>query len=112
MPTQKTPLSQVKDGFKDKASLVSAIRSLTKGTDLWVEREGNGLDHAPNAKLLRLHAVLSEAKKAYGTREKMVDAIAAAEGRAKDKDYRNRFENWTAARLLDYVKAAEKRAKN
>lgn len=105
----KAPLEIVKEKFTDKAGLVKAVRALATD-DLWIDREGQGLDHAPNAKLLHLHEVLTEVKAKYKTRSALIDAIVAADGKAKDKDYRNRFESWPVPRLYDYVRAAEKRS--
>ncbi len=103
-----TPLSRVKEQFKDKASLVKAIRDF--GSDLWSDREGpKGLERVTNAKLLHLHSVLSEVKSEFGTRSGLIDAIVKMEKREKDSDYRNRFEAWGVPRLLDYLKGARRR---
>jgi hypothetical protein len=108
---QKAPLAIVKDRFKSKDALVSAIRDLGKG-DLWLDRESkSGLDRAPSRKLLKLHDTLTDAKKRFGSREKIIDALATAEGRVKDKDFKNRFATWSVPRLVDQLKASEKRAK-
>lgn len=108
---QKAPLAIVKDRFKSKDALVSAIRDLGKG-DLWLDREvKSGLDRTPSRKLLKLHDTLADAKKRFGSREKIIDALATAEGRAKDKDFKNRFATWAVPRLVDQLNAAEKRSK-
>ena len=88
--------------FDDKAGLVAAVKKLAKG-DLWVDRlnEDKGLEHVSNQKLLRLHDVLTTVKSEFGSREKLIDQLLAAENRSKDEDYRKRFEAWPTPRLLD-----------
>ena len=109
---KSSPLSQVKDRFKDKAGLVAAVRTLATD-ELWIGRvdEGKGLDCVSNKKLLNLHDVLSDVKKTYGTRGAMIDAILKAEKREKDAGYRSRLERHPTPRLLDHARAAKKRAK-
>lgn len=112
----KSPLSIVKDKFGDKAKLVEAVKAL--GTEeLWLTRtsadRGNdrGLEHVSNAKLLKLHAVLTEVKEKFGTREKLVDAVLAAENRSKDGDLKKRLLAHPVPRLFDMYKSASRRAK-
>ncbi len=106
-----SPAAVVKDRFGDKEKLAAAIQSLAT-KDLWLDRvsEGKGLDRVSNAKLLRLHAVLSTAKERFGSRAKLVDAILQLENRAKDGGFKARLEEYPLPRLLDAHKSAEKRA--
>lgn len=108
---KSSPLAQVKDRFKDKATLVAAVRTLATD-ELWIGRvdEGKGLDCVSNRKLLHLHDVLSEVKKAYGSRKSLIDAILKQEKREKDEGYRTRLEGQPTPRLLDHARAAKKRA--
>jgi hypothetical protein len=107
----KSPLQTVKDRFKDKAALVSAVQALMTD-ELWVDRlnDDKGLDSVSNKKLLHLHDVLSEVKKAHGTRAKLIDAVAKAQNRVKDADFKTSLEGLSTPRLLDLLKAATKRA--
>ena len=100
---KKTPLAIVKERFQDKEGLVAAVRELATD-DLWVDRvnEGKGLEHVSNAKLLRLHDLLTQVKKDFGSRKKLIDAIVDAEKRSGDADYRARFESWSTPRLWDH----------
>jgi len=110
---KSSPLAQVKDRFKDKESLVSAVRALATD-ELWVGRldEGKGLDCVSNRKLLHLHDVLAEVKKTFGSRKGAIDAIVKAEKREKDAGYRARLESQPTPRLLDHARAAKRAAKH
>ncbi|MGH7296383.1 MAG: hypothetical protein ACRELB_15695 [Polyangiaceae bacterium] len=106
----KSPLARVKDQHGDKAKLVAAVEKLT-GDDLWVSRtnKNKGLAHVSNAKLLRLHAIFTEVKAKFGTREKLIDAIVELEKRTKDAGYRQHLSAWPVPRLYDAYKATAKR---
>ena len=106
----KSPLARVKEQFGDKEKLVAAVEKLG-GEDLWVARtnENKGLAHVSNAKLLRLHRVLSEVKEKFGTREKLVDAILELEKRTKDAGYKQRLSAWPVPRLYDTYRSTAKR---
>lgn len=107
-----SPAAAVKERFGDKEKLAAAIQSLAT-KDLWLDRvsEDKGLDRVSNAKLLRLHTVLSTAKERFGTRAKLVDAILQLENRAKDSGFKARLDEYPLPRLLDTHRSAEKRAK-
>ncbi len=112
----KSPLAIVKDKFGEKAKLVEAVKALAT-EELWLGRTGadrgkdRGLEHVSNAKLLRLHAVLTEVKDKFGTRGNLIDAILDAEKRTKDAGYKKRLEAYPVPRLYDHLKSAQKRAK-
>ena len=111
----KSPLAIVKEKFEDKAKLVEAVKGLAT-EELWLGRTSKdrghdrGLEHVSNAKLLRLHAVLSEVKDKFGTRGKLIDEILAAENRSKDAGLKKRLEAYPVPRLYDLYKSAKKRA--
>jgi hypothetical protein len=106
----KTPLALVKEKFGDKAKLVEAVEKFT-GDDLWVSRtnKDKGLAHVSNAKLLRLHAIFTEVKQKFGSREKLVDAVLELEKRTKDDGMRQRLLAWPVPRLFDAYRSASKR---
>jgi hypothetical protein len=111
--TTQSPLQIVKARFKDKAGLVSAVEALAKD-DLWNDRRLNTdkeLDSVSNKKLLHLHDVLSQVKKEFGSRAKLIDAIATAQGRAKDADFKKGLERHSTPRLFEYLSVSGKRAK-
>jgi hypothetical protein len=107
-----SPLARVKAGFGSKKDLVEKIKSLaTEG--MWLDRlnENTSFDSISNAKLLRLHTLLSDAKQRFGSRDALIDALVTAEGRARDADYKKHFANWPLPRLLDALQSAERRAR-
>lgn len=109
---KSTPLSQVKERFGEKAKLVEAVRKLTTDA-LWLDRlnEDKGLDSVSNAKLLRLHDLLSSVKKEFGSRDKLVASILELGKRAKDGDYKAKLLQLSTPRLVDMQRVAARRAK-
>ncbi len=107
----KSPLAAIKDKFENKAKLVAELEKITKDEDLWVSRlnSNKGLAHVSNAKLLKLHATFAAVKEKFGTRAKMIDAIAETEKRAKDEGYKTRLGAYPVPRLWDMYKAVAKR---
>jgi hypothetical protein len=107
----KSPLAAVKDKFGDKKSLVSALEQLT-GEDLWLGRtsKDKGLAHVSNTKLLKLHATFTAVKEKFGTRLKLIDAIATIEKRTKDEGYKTHIGAYPVPRLWDLYQTLEKRA--
>ena len=107
-----TPIAIVKDRFGSKEKLVKAIEGLAN-KDLWLDRvnEDRGLGRVSNAKLLRLHSTLEDAKKRFGSREKLIKAICSIEKRDKDQGYQSRLGSYPLPRLIDLHDAAEKRNK-
>jgi hypothetical protein len=108
----KSPISAVKETFGDKAKLVAELENLTKGDDLWVSRlnASKGLAHVSNAKLLRLHRTFTTVKEKFGTRAKLIDAIAEVEKRAKDEGYKARLGAYPVPRLWDLYQSVTKRS--
>ena len=109
---KKPPLALVKEKFDSKDKLVAAVQKLATD-DLWLDRVNDvkGLEKVSNAKLLRLHDVLSSVKKDFGSRAKLIDAIVKLEKRDKDAGYKTRLEGFPTPRLLDLHRAAGRRAK-
>jgi hypothetical protein len=110
--TTKSPLALVKERFTDKDSLIKALKELAT-EELWTDRldQDKGLDSISNKKLLRLHTVLSDVKKQFGSRAKLVEAILTQEKRAKDEGYKTRLNGLSTPRLFDQYKSGAKRAK-
>ncbi|MDP3278019.1 MAG: hypothetical protein Q8Q09_22730 [Deltaproteobacteria bacterium] len=94
-----------------KAELIAKVK--TTAGDLWIDRlsDEQGLDGVSNKKLLRLQAVFAKASERFKSHAAVIDAIVAAEGRAKDLDYKKHFEAWAVPRLMDRLNAVERTAK-
>jgi hypothetical protein len=107
-----TPLAIVKDRFGSKEKLVKAVEGLAS-KDLWLDRvnEEKGLARVSNAKLIRLHDTLEDAKKRFGSRDKLISVICKIEKREKDDGYKTRLGSYPLPRLVDLHDAADKRAK-
>lgn len=108
---KKSPLAAVKDRFESKEKLVEAVQGLSS-SDLWIDRIGaKGLARISNAKLLRLHALLKDAKDRFGSRDKLVASTLEAMNRAKDGGLRTKLASYPLPRLLDIYRAATRQAK-
>lgn len=111
MATQ-SPLAQVKGLAGSKKDLVEKVLALA--TDkFWVNRTASdkSIARLSNVKLVRLHTVLTEASKRFGSRAEIITALAQAEGHGKDGDYKKSLEKHPLPRLLDQLASAERRAK-
>jgi hypothetical protein len=111
----KSPFGSVKERFESKEKLIAAVQKLAT-KELWVERVNatKGLGKVSNAKLLRLHDVLTRAKESFGSREKLIGSIVELAKRTKDKGYASSLEGYPLPRLLDLhgsLARADKRAK-
>jgi len=108
---KKAPFARVTENFKDKAALVKAVRALATD-ELFADRlnEDKGLDRVSNAKLLRLHEVLTQVKSELGSRKALIDAVAKLAKREKDEGYRTRLERFSTPRLWDQYQVGKKRA--
>ena len=107
----QSPLAALKAKFESKEKLVSELEKFTKSDDLWVGRlnDSKGLAHVSNAKLLRLHATFTAVKEKFGTRAKLIDAIAEVEKRTKDEGFKIRLGKFPVPRLWDMYQSATKR---
>jgi hypothetical protein len=108
----KSPFASVKERFESKEKLVAAVEKLAT-KDLWVDRvsSGKGLAKVSNAKLLRLHTLLTEAKESFGTRDKLVSSIVELAKRTKDKGYADRLGEYPLPRLLDLHRTLSRSSK-
>jgi hypothetical protein len=107
-----TPLSVVKERFQSKDKLVAAVEKLAT-PDLWIGRVNDvkGLKRASNRKLVRLHDLLEDARKRFGNRDKLVQAIAELAQRPKDKDWAASLAGYPLPQLLDMHRALDRAAK-
>ena len=109
---KKTPVSQVKERFESKDKLVAAVQKLAT-TDLWLDKvsSAKGLGRVSNAKLVRLHDTLTDAKKRFGSRDKLVASIVELNKRVKDKGFASKLAAYPLPQLLDLHAAAERASK-
>ena len=106
----ETPVQTMKKLHGTKDKLISSI----VGT---VKHEGESdadaiarLKSVSNQKLLRMSEVAKQITD-RGGREKVVAAIGDAMGRAKDSDYLAKLGTFSNGKLMDMLRAAEKRKK-
>lgn len=111
MATQ-SPLAQARSLAGTKQELIDKLTTLATEA-LWTNRmrDSRGWKRLSNARLVRLHTILTEASKRFASRAEIIDAIAKANGHAKDNDYKKGFEGHTLPRLMDALGAAENRVK-
>ena len=109
---KKAPLLQVKERFGSKEKLLEAVEKLATD-EVWIDRysEIKGLQSVSNAKLLRLHDLLTDVKERFGSRDQLIDAIVQLEKRTKDEGFRSRLGRYPVPRLLDLHRAVTRRAK-
>ncbi len=109
---KKTPVSQVKERFESKDKLVAAVQKLATA-DLWSDRVNSvkGLGRVSNAKLVRLHDTLTDAKKRFGSRDKLIGSIVELNKRVKDKGFAAKLAAYPLPQLLDLHAAATRASK-
>ena len=109
---KKTPVSQVKERFESKDKLVAAVQSLAT-SDLWLDKvsSAKGLGRVSNAKLVRLHEVLTDAKKRFGSRDKLIASIVEINKRGKDKGFATKLAAYPLPQLLDLHASSERASK-
>jgi len=112
MAVKETPLQQVKrlHGGKDKLveEVVKALEAIGEEVD---DGDKEDLSAASNKKLLRLHKSATTIAERYGSREKLVAALADAHGKSKDEPYTARLTGLSLGRLLDEMTSTERRAR-
>jgi len=105
------PLARMKALYGTKDKLVDKVAGSIATTG---EDEGALKDRllkASNQQLLKLAAVADAVKKAYGSRDKLVDSLVKAGNRIKDKDYVAMLGALSLPRLYDLARSAERRAR-
>ncbi|HET6613918.1 MAG TPA: hypothetical protein VFG83_18090 [Kofleriaceae bacterium] len=108
---KETPLQTVKRRFGTKEKLVDSLVDAVKEAGEEAAEVKQRLLLASNKKLLRLAEVSTTVKDKYGSKDKLAEALGQALGRARDNDYVNKLRTFSQARLLDMIRAAERRVK-
>jgi len=70
-----------------------------------------GLGRVSNAKLVRLHDSLTDAKKRFGSRDKLIASIVELNKRVKDKGYSSKLAEYSLPQLLDLHASVERSSK-
>jgi hypothetical protein len=110
--SQKSPLAIVNETFGAKDKLVDKLVGLLdRGDDESKDDLRKRLSSAANGKLLHLHQVATVVKEKYGSHDALVNQVAKALGRTKDKPFIERLAAYSDARLLDLAKATERQGK-
>lgn len=89
-----------------KALAASVARSNQDAGDVETQ-----LKTASNQQLLRLQRLVETVKKKWGTRDKLITAIGAAQNKSKDKDYLAKLDSYSLPQLVDIATAGERRAR-
>jgi hypothetical protein len=95
------PRGQLVEAHGSKAALAKAIAPLVARGDEDVDALEVRLKKASNAQLLRLSRASAAVKERFGTRDKLIEAISAAQKKAKDKDYLAKLAMYSLPQLLD-----------
>jgi len=109
--SQKSPLAIVNENFGAKDKLVDKLVGLLDRGDESKDDLRKRLSTAANTKLLHLHKVATEVKEKWGSHDALVQDVAKALGRTKDKPFVERLAAYSDARLMDLAKATERRGK-
>lgn len=109
---KKSPVVVVKERFASKDKLVEAVQKLATA-DLWVDRLNGtkGFAKVSNQKLLKLHDVLSDAQKRFGSRDKLISSILELKRRTKDAGYTESLKKAPLPQLLDLHASVERAGK-
>lgn len=107
MAIKESPLAKVKRLHGTKESLVdTVVADLARENGEDAGELKQRLLGSSNQQLLRLAEVLKTVKDKYGSKDKLVDALSAARGKAKDGDYMAKLRTLPLPRLLDMMRAA------
>lgn len=107
MSVKETPLATVKRLHGSKEALVnSLVADLAKDSDESEAELKQRFMTVSNKKLLRLASSLETIRDKYGSKEKLVEAVSAAQGKSKDQDYKNKLHSYSIHRLLDMARSA------
>lgn len=103
------PKARVTKLHQSKEALAKALASSLAREDEDTGVIADRLKTASNSQLLRLHDAVETMKSKYGSRDKLVAAIAGKQ--SKDKDYTAKLEKLSLPNLLELAKSAERRAR-
>lgn len=105
------PKARVAAAHGSKQALAKSLATSIARDDEDTDVIANRLEKASNTQLLRLQHVVSTVKEKYGSREKLIAAIGAAEKKSTDKDYLAMLDTLSLPNLLDLATSVEHRAR-
>jgi len=107
---KKSPKQRVEERFESREKLVKTLLEMMGET----AEQGTSarLQGARNRQLLRLHEVLSEVQRRFGSKEGLVEEVARQKfgGRTPDAAYVEKLRGYTPKRLLDLHRQTRKSA--
>ena len=109
MSGKETPLAVAKRLYQGKDKLIETVVSSFKRLDENGEELEERLKKASNAKLLRLADIAKTITDKYGSKGKLIEAVAAAKAKAKDSDYATKLRSFPLGKLLDMARSAERK---
>ncbi|MDX2090055.1 MAG: hypothetical protein SFX73_19515 [Kofleriaceae bacterium] len=105
------PKARVVAKHGDKAALAKALApSLVRGEEKADEVEAR-LKTASNSQLLRLQKAVTTLTSKWGSRDKLIAAIGAAQKKSKDRDFIAKLETYSLPQLIDLGLAADRSAR-
>ena len=105
------PKARVAAAHESKEALAKSLAGALARDDEDTGVIADRLRTASNMQLLRLQAAVETVKEKYGSREKLIAAIGAAENKSKDKDYLAALETLSLPNLLDLATSHARRAR-
>jgi hypothetical protein len=109
--SKQSPLQKLKATHGSKKDLATKLAAVLEPHEGETKDElAARLAHASNGKLLHLHQLAEKVQK-HGGREGLITAVATAEKKAKDADYRKSLETRSLGWLVDRVEVHARRAK-
>jgi hypothetical protein len=109
--SERHPLARVKALHGAKADLVKKVAEPLAIGDQDPDALAEKLKGASNRQLLRLLQVAETVKTKYGSRDKLIESLSSALGKAKDNDYLAKLKSFSLPRLLDMARGVERRAR-
>jgi len=110
MSVPETPMQAVKRLYGSKDKLIDSLAKTLRDAEEEAGEFKQRLLKISNAKLLRLAEVSKTVSDKYGSKDKLVAAVADVYGKAKDSDFVAKLATYSPARLLDMIRAADKQA--
>jgi len=99
------PKGRVSEKHEGKAALAKALASSLAFGDESADSVEGRLKTASNTQLLRLQKVVETVKSKWGSRDKLIAALADHGKKSKDKDYVAKLSTYSLPQLVDLARA-------